>query len=796
MIKIQYSTDRDTWQTLHDPTWDDPARMVGNARITQSIDDIDCLTFDLYPAHALYGLRTLRPIVTYVRAVDVDAGITEFDGRVVGVTSGMDDGGMMTESVTCESAEGFLLDTSIDTTAFLTGSGVTKVGDEYHMDAVAFLQAVFAQHNAMVPTVKRVALGTVDLSSGTSYIVPWTYGTVTHDLLADFVKNMRAGADPDSYIGSLEQAVAMYVHDDGNGFVCDFKDYNNGCPVSDEAINIGTNLGAISGGEQYTEIVTSVIPLGDEYTDSYGVKHRLKLSQYLDVSHTFADSMAQYYAFDRSNNIIHRRDSATAFGVIARPLQLDGLSTIDENGAPVISAAQAESFAKRAVAYLIKHAQPDESVSLTAYDLSQLGMNFDRFALFQRWPISCADVYQGILPVVRRTLDLSNPACSSLEFGKPAPREMQIRNDADKTLAKVASAVGMSDYTGAAGVNAEGANYVGEKPASGGAAPAPAPVEMSLTQYVPNWDTNGGTKPASTGIIADFETPIFFSFAQAFSSTDLQVPARTVAPLTVCMFYAGVLWQVAYGDTIGNDALMAYINGKWSQEDQRGLLSLPTLFSSDYGDIRDKDNAGTLTWEDVAGYVAIGAIAYRKSYMFPWVCNMPFVITQAEYHAYSSWGSGNIVLDCKPSTAFQWLNTTVQHPTEGAVELAWVLSCATAKLLNPTSSALGSHGSDRLVFRGFGVNNAPPEGSDPTATYPKGCMGALHNDRFSYTYTITPTNSRNISKWGCCALFRDPFEEPAHDGGNIMSTQPAARGRNIDTGAMVSLDTTIHRFIQ
>ena len=101
------------WYAFHDLDEEDKALIVAHAAIVQSVDEIDSLTFDIYPTNAIYD--DITPFSMMVRAIDTgNDDKLEFSGRVIGATYCMDENGLIYKHVTCESSEAVLIDQCVD----------------------------------------------------------------------------------------------------------------------------------------------------------------------------------------------------------------------------------------------------------------------------------------------------------------------------------------------------------------------------------------------------------------------------------------------------------------------------------------------------------------------------------------------------------------------------------------------------------------------------------------------------------------------------------------------------------
>lgn len=799
-----------TWYYLHDPSSGDPTTIAPGGQLTRSVDDIDALTFQLYTTNDAFG--QLVPIKTHVKAIDEDTDEMLFYGRVIGVEPTMDADGQIYELVTCEQAEAFLLDSTIDTTKFINPHDLDSDGFVM-MQAVDFLTEVFNQHNDQVVLYERMDLGDLGFLTDQAVMakVPWTYGTVAHDLIQDVIIDDFSNTDPDTvwFWSNYNRRLTFDVTEDSGGsylidITLNLVDYENTETVG--TIELGVNMGAVSREPDYTDIVTVVYPWGDEYHETIdkGKKtewkrpYRLKLADYLNVYGNPESEWLDYFTFDTENNLISYDPGVAEYGSIGRPLQQAGLSqnAVDKKGKKteevVITREQASRFLWGAMQYLIKHSQPQVSVTVTAYDLSLIGYDIASFSLYQRWNIDHSLLgLQENLPVIRYNIDLDNPHLSSLEFGTKGARESDQQNEQSTALAQVAQSTGNGksiEVTHLGQSNRVGSDVVNEV-VGGGA---------DLTQYLPMFYSTGNSEYwyPNSGEVGNYINGAWDAELTAYKcftdgvETDLPLPARTIAKVMLTVFYIGIIWQLAYHDTkIGN--LLGYVLGDMVNESDNGLLGTPLSWGQAYDAIKAKDDNGTLQWSDVEKYVQIGAMAYSKGVRWPWVCNMPFFVTGARVGYSPEVSSHPYMLDTQTGMSFQRFKTKVTHPTDGSVTVAWVLVSAITDVLNASSAAVDVGDSSlSIAYNTIMRDNAPPDGANPTAAAELGIMGTLHSK--NYGSTITRSQAHSLQVWGHSMFFTEgqnmfPIAES-------LSGNRYVYGRSIDDHSRVALPGTVVEF--
>lgn len=330
-------------------------RRISGGQIRRAINAIDSFTFTVYPNNPAYDMIFgLRTKIQVVRQKD---GKSEFIGRVLSVSDSMDEQGHICKSVTCEGRLGWLCDTLQPYGTYTAKNGVRMV-----------LLDFLTEHNRNSQADKKIYTGQVTItdSNNYQYVKNWgtTLQTISEKLLDKFGGELQIrDADGKVYLDYLDRI--------GRG--------------TDTVIKLAVNLKSVTRAVDETSIITRFYPLGAKRDDS---EDRVRIGtvnggvDYLDDTEMIAK-----------------------YGIIV------GCETWDDVTVPANLLAKGK-------AYFAQMNKAKTQYSVTALDLSTIGMDFEEFELGNTYrlvnPLMKID---EDLRIIGMTLNLDNPHLSELTFG-------------------------------------------------------------------------------------------------------------------------------------------------------------------------------------------------------------------------------------------------------------------------------------------------------------------------------------------------------------------------------------------
>lgn len=348
---------------------------LSNAKITRERNQICSLSFDIYPNNPGYDL--LRPLSTTVEVIDTRYGTLAFEGRVIMPVPSMDESGLVMRSVTCEHVEAYLLD-----------SMQAYVEERQWESPAEFIGYVLDVHNARMPEEKRVYVGTVDFQTYDTSDGLWcgiqresTWATLHAKLTDTFGGEMRVrrGSDGLLYLNYAEKLGVTRA----------------------TPIKLGRNMKSSRREVNPNEVITRLYPLGAKKTvtetDEYGNEVEVETEERLTIA-TVNDGC----------DYIEDAVAIGEYGVI------EGVHEWDDVTQPNILLTKAR-------AWLGENNKMPVTTTLTALDLSLLGMEYDDFELLDWYP--CENPLIGLddtLEIVKQTVDVCDPSNSTFDMGQTA----------------------------------------------------------------------------------------------------------------------------------------------------------------------------------------------------------------------------------------------------------------------------------------------------------------------------------------------------------------------------------------
>ena len=329
-------------------------RVIGG-KISKAVNSIDSFTFTIYPNNA--GYKLLNGMTTKIEVTEIASGKKLFTGRVLRPTDSMDNSGLICKSVICEGRLGWLYD-SVQPYA------------EYTMPSLQSVLYNFLQnHNMQVEDDKKINLGavTVDASNSYHYTKNWdsTMQTITDKLVDKFGGELqiRDGDDGKVYLDYLDRI--------GRG--------------TDTKIELAVNLQSITREVDETSVITRLYPLGAKATDS---EKRLTVG-----------------SVNAGKDFIEDASLVAKYGVICGTQVWDDVT-------------EATNLLQKAKKYFQTINKVKKQYTITALDLSKIGMNFETFELGNPYRVinPLMEIDED-LRIIAISINLDSPESSELTFG-------------------------------------------------------------------------------------------------------------------------------------------------------------------------------------------------------------------------------------------------------------------------------------------------------------------------------------------------------------------------------------------
>lgn len=346
---------------LHTDAPDLPKIAAG--RLKEYVGTVPTLNIRLLPDHPCYSELCER--VTEIAVINAVTNETEFEGYLLSMPEKMTSAGKLYKDLTFEGFLGYLNDSVQDFHNYT----------DQDAQPAQFLQALLEYHNATTEESKHIYLGMVNAGQGGSKTTAYrsTLAEIKENLISRFGGELRVrrGADGRLLLDYLTAAT--------NG------------STADTIVMLGHNLRSLSIESDTANIITRLMPLGAQLSDSGDSAERLTITGAVDPDdgHTYT---VPY---------IDDPDAIAKYGVIVGTAEFDDI-TIKEN------------LVARGKAYLAENNRVKKHYAASVLDISGKGV------------IRCGDTYRfrnplmGLdenLRLLGRTVDILKPYTPEVEIG-------------------------------------------------------------------------------------------------------------------------------------------------------------------------------------------------------------------------------------------------------------------------------------------------------------------------------------------------------------------------------------------
>lgn len=363
------------YTVIHEPG--DSEVKLASASINREVNSIDSLTGTIYPGNPGYSLIT--PFATKIECVNLSTGETVFDGRIIQSSPEMDSDGLVSRVITCEGYGGYLND-----------SLQNHVEETHYSTLTSFVQTLLNVHNSKVEDYKKVYPGNITLqtfetSSGVTKAIDRasTWENLQNKLLDSFDGEMRVrrGSDGKLY---LDYEVALGE-------------------VRATRIEIARNMQEASREVDFNSAITRLYVYGAKLTETVEDENGQQVEQETEERLTIASVNGGKEYLDDAVGI-------ETYGIIEGYVEFDDVT-------------QVQNLLTKGQQYLGQLTALPVSHSITALDLSYLGLDYDDFKLHDSYP--CYNPLIDLdetLEIVSQKIDINEPLNSSFDLGDSAFR--------------------------------------------------------------------------------------------------------------------------------------------------------------------------------------------------------------------------------------------------------------------------------------------------------------------------------------------------------------------------------------
>lgn len=331
-----------------------------SGKIAQGINTIDSFTFSILPDNP--GFSLINEFTTHVEVYNTNKEKYDFVGRVLYAETTMDDSGLISKTVTCESIFGYLCDsqqTYVDTKNW-TVSGLLK----HLIDC----------HNSQVEDYKKFTLGTVTATDSNDNL----YQAVQRENTWNAIKSKLL----DKIGGELQFRVV-----DG-GIYLDYLEQIG--EVKETEIALSVNMKSITKEQDPTAFITRLIPLGCKQKDSEGNETENRL----DIT-----------SVNGGKNYVEDEEAVALYGIHV------GYKEWDDVTEPTNLLNKGKSFIKENNKVQVRY-------SISTLDLSLIGLAMDDFSVGNTHPIKNGLIaIDDMARIIKKNIDICEEVKSTIEVG-------------------------------------------------------------------------------------------------------------------------------------------------------------------------------------------------------------------------------------------------------------------------------------------------------------------------------------------------------------------------------------------
>lgn len=342
----------------------DDSEKLHSGKVVKGINSIDSFTFSMLPSNAGFGF--INEFTTLVTVYNTNKNRYEFIGRVLYPETTMNESGLITKDVTCESIFGFLCDSQ------------QEYIDTQNWTVRGLLQHLIDCHNSQVEEYKHFKIGVVTATDANDNLYQGiqrenTWEAITHKLIEKIGGELR-----------------YRVEDDG--IYIDYLDKIGETRSTEIALSV--NMKSITREQNPTAYVTRLIPLGCKLSKVDENGQSVESEQRLDIT-----------SVNNGRNYIDDADAIKTYGIHV------GYITYDD-------VKNASILLRKGQTWMSENNKVQVKYSITALDLSLIGLAIDDLEVHNYHPIKNALIgVDDTARIIKKTIDVCEEIKSAIEVG-------------------------------------------------------------------------------------------------------------------------------------------------------------------------------------------------------------------------------------------------------------------------------------------------------------------------------------------------------------------------------------------
>lgn len=344
-----------------------------SGNVVKGINGIDSFSFAILPTNI--GFNMLREKKTLISVYNTNKNRYEFYGRVLYSSPSMSEKGLIQHSVTCESYMGFLCDSE------------QRYVEPKNWTVTGLLQYVIDEHNSQVEEYKHFVIGEVTVIDPNDNLYCGiqrknTWETINEKLVKVLGGELRFrvvdGVTYLDYLTEIGQTKAT-------------------------AIQLSRNMKAITKEKDPSEFVSRLRPLGckltreETTTDEEGNEstETVETEQRLDITSV---NGGLDYIIDEA--------AEAEYGISVRSVEWDDVT-------------EASNLKTKGERWLEENNKVQVKYSITALDLSLIGLDIDDFDVCNKHPIKNALLgIDDVARIIKKKIDICEEVKSDIEIGE------------------------------------------------------------------------------------------------------------------------------------------------------------------------------------------------------------------------------------------------------------------------------------------------------------------------------------------------------------------------------------------
>ena len=374
----------------------DAPRITGTIKL--GINTIDSFTFNIYKNNQGYDL--IKSLKTKIEVINTKTNKVEFKGRVLLPKQKMSNLGLFTKTVVCESELGYLMDST------------QRYGEYHNVTVREFLEIIIEQHNKQVSEDKQFKVGQVTVTDNNDSLYRFIGYEKTFNTIQDKLIDRLGGELRIRYINGVRYL--DYLEEIGS--------------VSSTEIRLAKNLVTLEEEKDPTSIITRLVPLGSKKTVIDDNEEETEIEERITVAE-----------INNGLDYIDDIEAMEEFGIIEDTVTFDDVNIV-------------ENLLRKGKEYLRSNNKIRKSYSITALDLSLIGLDINSIDLYNYYKVSNSLMnIDEELRVIEKTIKIESPEDSTVQVGekfddikkyqlsvsKTAKEVKEVQNKLNNTIATV-----------------------------------------------------------------------------------------------------------------------------------------------------------------------------------------------------------------------------------------------------------------------------------------------------------------------------------------------------------------------